>query len=92
MVTLACIALTLAAAGYVFWPERAAASQVQKPRADYLRERQAVLEENLRDLRFEREAGKYGEQEYGAEQAVLEGEAAAVRHELEALAGRKERG
>lgn len=89
MVPAACILLALAAAAYVFWPQRVLAEPTQKPRLDYLRERAAVLAENLRDLGFERDAGKYRDEEYTRERASLQAEADTVEAEMETLAGRR---
>lgn len=82
---LVCAGLTLLLAGYVFFPEKRVASQSQKTRLEYLEERKAVLYDNLRDLQFERAAGKYADDEYASERATLEGEAAAVVAEISML-------
>ncbi len=83
-VLIACIVLTLAVAGYIFYPEKKVAAQSQKTRLEYLEERKAVLYDNLRDLSFEHRAGKYRDDEYAAERATLEAEAATVVAEIEA--------
>jgi hypothetical protein len=44
-----------------------------------------VLYENLRDLNFEHSAGKYTAEDYAAQRAGLENEAAAVLAEIELL-------
>jgi hypothetical protein len=44
-----------------------------------------VLYENLRDLNFEYRAGKYPEEDYTAQRAGLEAEAAQVLAEIERL-------
>ncbi len=84
-VLLACAALTLALAGYIFYPEKKVTAQRGKSRIEYLEERKAVLYDNLRDLNFERAAGKYTDEEFRSEQAVLEGEAAEVVTEMDRL-------
>ena len=85
MALLLCAALTLALAVYVFYPEKQAAPQRDKPRLDYLFERQAAIDENLRDLRFEHRAGKYRDEEFETERAALEAEAAGVADEIRKL-------
>jgi hypothetical protein len=70
---------------YTFWPENAFASQHQKTRLDYLLEQKEQLYENLRDLNFEYRAGKYPEEDYTAQRAALEAEAAQVLAEMERL-------
>ncbi len=85
MALLLCAALTVALAIYVFYPEKQAAPQRDKPRLDYLFERRAAIEDNLRDLRFEHTAGKYRDEEFETERATLEGEAAAVAEEMRKL-------
>ncbi|RRA47368.1 hypothetical protein [Acidipila sp. EB88] len=82
---IASLALTLALAVFIFYPEKRVAAQSEKSRAEYLEERKAVLYENLRDLSFEHRAGKYRDEEYQSERAVLETEAAAILHELDGL-------
>jgi hypothetical protein len=70
---------------YTFWPENVFASQRQKTRLDYLLERKEQLYENLRDLNFEFKAGKYPEEEFQAQRAQLENEAARLMAEIELL-------
>jgi hypothetical protein len=85
MTTLACALLTIAAFLYVFWPERHVEAQHQKTRLEYLRERREVLYDNLRDLNFEYKAGKYPEEDYAAQRAMLENEAAETVAEIDLL-------
>jgi len=85
MTTLACGALMLALFGYVFWPERQSAQQPQKTRLEFLEERRQVVFDNLRDLNFEYRAGKYPEEDYAAQRASLENEAAEIVSEIEQL-------
>jgi hypothetical protein len=82
---LACAVLTLALLGYIFWPERTLVLPASKTRLDYLRERKEVIYENLRDLNFEYRAGKYPEEDYAAQRASLENEAAEVMAEIDTL-------
>jgi cbb3-type cytochrome oxidase subunit 3 len=85
MITIVCGVLLLAVFAYVFWPERASARQPEKTRLEYLGERKQVIYENLRDLNFEYRAGKYPEEDYAAQRAALENEAAEVVAEMELL-------
>ena len=82
---LACIGLTLIVAVYIFSPEKKVTQQRGKSRLEYLQERKAVLYDNLRDLNFERAAGKYSDEEFASEQSVLETEAAEVVTEMDTL-------
>jgi len=70
---------------YTFWPENVFASQREKTRLDYLEERKEQLYENLRDLSFEHRAGKYPEEDFLAQRAQLENEAAQLLAEIEHL-------
>lgn len=70
---------------YTFWPENAFASQRQKTRLDYLEERKEQLYENLRDLNFEYRAGKYPQEDFEVQRALLENEAAHLLAEIEHL-------
>jgi len=81
---LGCI-LALALVVYTFWPENAFASQRDKTRLDYLLERKDQLYENLRDLNFEFRAGKYPDEDFQAQRALLENEAAQLLAEIEFL-------
>ena len=85
MTLLACALLSIALFSYVFYPERNVAAQRVKTRLDFLLEQKAVLYENLRDLNFEYRAGKYPDEDYTAQRATLEGEAAQVLAEIERL-------
>jgi predicted nuclease with TOPRIM domain len=67
---------------YTFWPEEIFANQRDKTRLDYLMERKEQLFENLRDLNFEYRAGKYPEEEFLAQRAQLENEAAQLMAEI----------
>jgi len=70
---------------YTFWPENAFASQRQKTRLDFLLERKEQLYENLRDLNFEYRAGKYPEEDFQTQRALLENETAQLLAEIEHL-------
>jgi hypothetical protein len=82
------ILLALACFAFIFWPERNPFVQADKTRVDSLRERKDSIYENLRDLNFEYLAGKYPEQDYTEQRAILEDEAAAVIAEMESLEAR----
>jgi hypothetical protein len=82
---LAGIFLALALLVYTFWPENVFASQREKTRLDFLLERKEQLYENLRDLSFEHRAGKYPEEDFVAQRAQLENEAAQLLAEIEHL-------
>jgi len=85
MTTLACALLAIGAFLYVFWPEHHLAAQHSKTRLEYLRERREVVYDNLRDLNFEYRAGKYPEEDYAAQRATLENEAAETVAEIDLL-------
>ena len=77
--------LALALLVYTFWPENVFASQREKSRLDYLLERKEQLYENLRDLNFEYRAGKYPEEDFQAQRALLENETAQLLAEIDHL-------
>ena len=81
-------ALTLGCFAYIFWPERNPFVQADKTRVDCLNERKEAIYENLRDLNFEFQAGKYPEADYNEQRKALEDEAAHVIAEMEALMAR----
>ena len=85
---IAGVVLTLGIFVFMFWPEKNPFFQADKTRVDYLRERKDVIYENLRDLNFEYQAGKYPEQDYAEQRAGLEDEAARVIAEMEMLEAR----
>jgi len=85
MTTIACALLLIGIFVYVFYPERRVEAQPEKTRVDFLRERKDVLYDNLRDLNFEYRAGKYPEEDYAAQRAALENEAAEVLAEIDLL-------
>jgi len=79
---LAGVMLMFALFVFTFWPEEILANQRDKTRLDYLMERKDQLFENLRDLVFEYRAGKYVEEEFLAQRAQLENEAARLMAEI----------
>ncbi len=88
MSVLAAGVLTVLIFAYMFWPERNPFVQADKTRVDYLLERKDAIYENLRDLNFEFQAGKYPEADYEQQRVGLEDEAALVIAEIEALTAR----
>lgn len=82
---LAGAALTVALLIYTFWPENVFARQREKTRLDFLLERKEQLYENLRDLNFEYRAGKYPVEDFEAQRAQLENEAAQLLAEIDHL-------
>jgi hypothetical protein len=85
MILAICSVFTIALFIYVFYPERSVTAQRVKTRLDYLEEQKGVLYDNLRDLNFEYRAGKYPEEDYTAQRAALEAEAAQLLAEIERL-------
>ena len=79
------VLLLIALLVYTFWPENVFASQREKTRLDYLLERKEQLYENLRDLSFEYRAGKYPEEDFQVQRALLENETAQLLAEIENL-------
>jgi uncharacterized short protein YbdD (DUF466 family) len=85
MTILACAALLIGIFLYVFYPQSKTEEQTQKTRLEFLRERKDAIYENLRDLNFEYRAGKYPEEDYLAQRAGMENEAAQILAEIEFL-------
>ena len=85
MTWFACAVLAVGIFVYVFYPQRKTEEQTQKTRLEFLRERKEVVYENLRDLNFEYRAGKYPEEDYLAQRAGMENEAAQIVAEIEFL-------
>jgi hypothetical protein len=88
MSLIAILILSLGCFAFIFWPERNPFVQADKTRVDYLRERKDVIYENLRDLNFEYQAGKYPEAEYADQRNSLEDEAARTIAEIDTLLAR----
>jgi hypothetical protein len=82
---LVCILVTLAVLVYVFYLPGELHLGPKKTRLTYLRERKDVVYENLRDLNFENNAGKFSEADYQSLKTSLEDEAAAVLAEMARL-------
>jgi hypothetical protein len=79
---LTCIFVTLCTVMYVFYLPGKLRLGPEKTRLIYLRERQEVVYENLRDLHFEYKAGKFPEADYVSMKISLEEEAAGVLAEI----------
>ncbi|HZR58567.1 MAG TPA: hypothetical protein VFA74_16985 [Terriglobales bacterium] len=82
---LTCIFVTLATLVYVFYLPGTLRLGPAKTRLIYMRERQEVVYENLRDLNFEYKAGKFPESDYLSMKTSLEEEAAGVLAEIDRL-------
>ncbi len=82
---LTCIFVTLATLVYVFYLPGKLHLGPEKTRLIYLRERQEVVYDNLRDLNFEYKAGKFPENDYLAMKTSLEEEAAGILAEIDRL-------
>ena len=85
VVMLACLLISFAVVVYVFYLPANLYLGEQKTRVSFLRERRDVVYENLRDLNFEYNAGKFPEADYRAMKNSLEEEAAAVLAEIARL-------
>jgi hypothetical protein len=85
---LAGLALAIACFLFIFWPERNPFVQADKTKVDSLLERKESIYANLRDLNFEYLAGKYPEEDYQQQRAILEGEAATVMTDIARLESR----
>ena len=85
MIPSICAVFTLACLYYVFFYPGEVYAGEEKTRLGYLRERKEAVYENLRDLNFEYSSGKYTAEDYAAQRAGLENEAAAVLAEIEQL-------
>ena len=85
MTMTACALLAIGTFIYVFAPVAHVAHGEKKSRLSFLRERKDVVYENLRDLNFERKAGKIPEADYASMKNSLEEEAAAILAEISRL-------
>ena len=84
-VLLLCGAMTLGLLFYTFYFQDNLAEAQDKSRLTFLRERKEAVYENLRDLNFEYQAGKFPERDYQQMRAALAEEAAALLAEIEGL-------
>jgi len=81
--------LAAALFAFTFWPEKSTAVQREKTRLDFLEELKDQIYANLRDLNFEFQAGKYPQEDYAVQRAILENEASAVLAEMDFLRGQE---
>jgi hypothetical protein len=79
---MACMLVTVATLFYVFYLPGELHLGPEKTRLSYLRERKDAVYENLRDLNFEYNAGKFPDSDYLAMKNSLEEEAAAILAEM----------
>ena len=89
MGAISALALTALLFAYVFWPQKNLARHTEKTRRDYLEERRIAVYDNLRDLSFEHQAGKYPEEDYLAQRHALEHEATSILLEIDHLTPRR---
>ena len=82
---LVCALATIGVLVYVFYLPGKLYMGPQKTRLSYLRERKEVIYENLRDLNFEYNAGKFPDADYHSMKTSMEEEAAAVLAEIARL-------
>jgi hypothetical protein len=68
---------------YIFWPQNLLVSQRDETIIDSLLERKEQLDEDLRDLNFEFQSGKYPEEDFKAQREQLESETAQLLAEIE---------
>jgi hypothetical protein len=87
-VILACVALAAAVLVFVFGTQPSPGdSAPHRSKLDQLLERRDTIYDNLRDLKFEYRAGKFGEKDYEESRLALETEAAVVLTEIEQATG-----
>jgi hypothetical protein len=87
-VILACVALAGAVLVFVFGAQPSPGdSAPHRSKLDQLLERRDTIYDNLRDLKFEYRAGKFGEKDYEQTRLALETEAAGVLSEIEQATG-----
>jgi hypothetical protein len=85
VIIAACILFAAGLLLYVFAPGVVFERATDKSRLAYLEERKQVVYENLRDLNFDYNAGKYPAQDYELLRSSLEAEAAEILAEMAAL-------
>jgi hypothetical protein len=85
MIIVLCALLTIILFFYVFYTEPEVLAREEKTRLAYLYERKEVIYENLRDLNFDYNAGKFPDTDFQAMRWTLEAEAAQVLAEIERL-------
>ena len=85
MTIIICGLVTLGAFFYVFYVPGHIYTGPVKTRLAYLRERKEAVEDNLRDLNFEYNAGKFPDSDYDDMKNSLLDEAAAILAEIARL-------
>lgn len=85
MTVAVCIVFAAGLLAYVFAPGVVFERATDKSRLAFLEERKQVVYENLRDLNFDYNAGKYPAEDYESLRASLESEAAEILAEIAAL-------
>jgi hypothetical protein len=85
VIIILCVLLTAILLFFVFSMDPNHYYGEEKTRLGYLYERKEVVYENLRDLNFEYNAGKFPESDYLTMRNSLEDEAAAILGEIERL-------
>jgi hypothetical protein len=85
VIIVLCAMLTAILLFFIFAMDEPAVVSPEKTRLLYLYERKEVVYENLRDLNFENQAGKFPEADYETMRAQLEDEAAQVLAEIDQL-------
>lgn len=85
VIVAVCILFAAGLLAYVFAPGVAFERSTDKSRLTFLEERKQVVYENLRDLNFDYNAGKYPPEDYDSLRSSLEAEAAEILAEIAAL-------
>ncbi len=85
MIVVLCVMLTAILLFFIFGLEEPIEASPEKTRLLYLYERKDVVYDNLRDLNFEFQAGKFPEADYQTMREQLEQEAAALLAEIDRL-------
>jgi hypothetical protein len=70
---------------YIFWPQNLLVRERDETSMDSLLERKEQLDEDLRDLNFEFQSGKYPEEDFKAQRTQLENETAKLMAEIKRL-------
>ena len=85
MILAACAVFAAGLLAYVFAPGVVFERSTDKSRLAHLEERKQMVYENLRDLNFDYNAGKYPPEDYESLRSSLEAEAAEILAEIDAL-------
>jgi hypothetical protein len=87
VILAACVLFAVGLLAYVFAPGVVFERSTDKSRLAHLEERKQMVYENLRDLNFDYNAGKYPPEDYVSLRSSLEAEAAEILAEMAALQG-----